>query len=154
MGLVHDGANHRPATLTAPQSRASSGKNRGTRSRFASRDRTRGHRRGRSSSGRPRAENGARARGPDHFGVQSAPALTKAVYFERIPGSAVSSLSQVIFEKASAGDCVARAIIDRLAALVRRLKLGHLDPEIVLGGGFFKAEDAPFFSGLEAWAAQ
>ena len=76
------------------------------------------------------------------------------MYFERIPGSAVSSLSQVIFEKASAGDCVARAIIDRLTALVRRLKLGHLDPEIVLGGGVFKAEDATFFSRLEAWAAQ
>ena len=84
------------------------------------------------------------------------------MYFERILGSAVSSLSQVIFEKASVGDRVARAIIDRLAdelvgmavALVRRLKLGHLDPEIVLAGGVFKAEDATFFSRLEAWAAQ
>lgn len=95
---------------------------------------------------------------PAHFKVANPPALTKALYLERIPGSAVPSLSPVIFETAAAGDPVARAIIDQLAdelvsmagALVRRLKLGHLDPEIVLAGGVFKTDDRPFFERLEA----
>ena len=53
---------------------------------------------------------------------------------------------------------MARSIIDRLAdelagmaqALIRRLRLGGLDPEVVLAGGVFRTDDVPFFERLEA----
>lgn len=95
---------------------------------------------------------------PAHFGLASPPALTKALYLERIPESAIPFLAPVIFRTAQEGDAVARSIIDRLAdelavmatALIRRLRLGRLDPEVVLAGGVFKTDDRPFFDRLEA----
>jgi N-acetylglucosamine kinase-like BadF-type ATPase len=95
---------------------------------------------------------------PAHFGVASPPALTKALYLERIPESAIPFLAPVVFKTAADGDAVARSIIDRLAdelagmasALIRRLRLGRLDPEIVLAGGVFKTNDRPFYDRLEA----
>ena len=58
----------------------------------------------------------------------------------------------------SDGDAAARAIIDRLAdelvamagAMIRRLRLTRLDPEIVLGGGVFRTTDTVFRSRIEA----
>jgi N-acetylglucosamine kinase-like BadF-type ATPase len=95
---------------------------------------------------------------PEHFGIASPPALTKALYLERIPEADLPSLAPVIFRTAHEGDAVARSIIDRLAdelvgmaaALIRRLRLGRLDPEVVLAGGVFKTDDQPFFDRLEA----
>jgi N-acetylglucosamine kinase-like BadF-type ATPase len=95
---------------------------------------------------------------PAHFGLASPQALTKALYFARIPGTAIPFMAPVIFRTAQEGDAVARSIIDRLAdelagmasALVRRLRLGRLDPEIVLAGGVFKTDDRPFYDRLEA----
>ncbi|MEO8272881.1 MAG: BadF/BadG/BcrA/BcrD ATPase family protein [Chloroflexota bacterium] len=95
---------------------------------------------------------------PAHFGLASPPAVTKALYLERIPESAIPFLAPVIFRTAQDGDPVARSIIDRLAdelagmatALIRRLRLRRLDPEIVLAGGVFKTDDRPFFDRLEA----
>ena len=54
------------------------------------------------------------------------------------------------------GDAVARSIVDRLAdelvamgaALIRRLHLARLDPDVVLGGGVFRTEDSAFFERL------
>jgi N-acetylglucosamine kinase-like BadF-type ATPase len=94
---------------------------------------------------------------PAHFGLASPPALTKALYFERIPETALPDLAPVIFRTAQGGDAVARSIIDRLAdelagmatALIRRLRLGRLDPEVVLAGGVFKTDDQPFRDRLE-----
>ena len=95
---------------------------------------------------------------PAHFGLKSPPALTKALYLEQIPETAIPFLAPVIFRTAQEGDAIARSIIDRLAdelagmatALIRRLRLGRLDPEVVLAGGVFKTDDEPFLSRLEA----
>jgi N-acetylglucosamine kinase-like BadF-type ATPase len=95
---------------------------------------------------------------PAHFGLASPPALTKALYFERIPETALPDLAPVIFRTAQGGDAVARSIIDRLAdelagmatALIRRLRLRRLDPEVVLAGGVFRTDDQPFRERLEA----
>jgi N-acetylglucosamine kinase-like BadF-type ATPase len=95
---------------------------------------------------------------PAHFGLAAPASVTKALYFERIPEAALPFLAPVIFQTAAEGDAVARSIIDRLAdelsgmaaALIRRLRLGRLDPEVVLAGGVFKTSDARFFHRLEA----
>ena len=94
---------------------------------------------------------------PAHFGVASPRALTKALYLGRIDGRRLSALSPVVFEAAGSGDAVARAIVDRLAdelagmaaALIRRLRLSRLDPEVVLAGGVFRTTDRPFLARLE-----
>jgi N-acetylglucosamine kinase-like BadF-type ATPase len=62
----------------------------------------------------------------------------------------------VVFEAAMGGDAVARSIVDRLAdelvamgaALIRRLHLARLDPDVILGGGVFRTEDRAFFDRL------
>jgi N-acetylglucosamine kinase-like BadF-type ATPase len=95
---------------------------------------------------------------PAYFGLRSPAALTKALYFERIPETRIQELAPAIFATAAEGDAVARSIIDRLAdelagmaaALIRRLRLAHLDPEVVLAGGVFKTDDQRFFERLEA----
>ena len=95
---------------------------------------------------------------PAHFGLRSPAAVTKALYFERIAETALPFLAPVVFEAAGAGDAVARSIIDRLAdelagmarALIRRLRLGQLDPEVVLAGGVFRTVDAAFHARLRA----
>ena len=95
---------------------------------------------------------------PAHFGLRSPGALTRALYFERVSERRLSELAPLVFEAAAAGDGVARSIVDRLAdelvamarALVRRLRLERLDPEIVLSGGVFRAEEPDFYTRLEA----
>ena len=94
---------------------------------------------------------------PVHFGVASPPALTKALYLGRIGHRRVSELAPVVFGAAGDGDAVSRSIVDRLAdelvamasALIRRLRLGRLDPEVVLAGGVFRTRDAAFYERLE-----
>lgn len=95
---------------------------------------------------------------PAHFGLASPAALTRALYFGQIAAAELPGLSPVVFRTAADGDGVARTIIDRLAdelagmarALIHRLRLGRLDPEIVLAGGVFRADDRPFLDRLEA----
>ena len=66
-----------------------------------------------------------------------------------------------MFAAAVSGDAVARQIVDRLAdelgvmatALIRRLRLGRLDPDVVLAGGVFRAEDPAFYQRLAAAVA-
>lgn len=95
---------------------------------------------------------------PAHFGLRSPAALTKALYLGRIDDARLEELSLVVFRAAGEGDAVARSIIDRLAdelagmagALIRRLRLGRLDPEVVLAGGVFRTDDQLFFERLEA----
>jgi N-acetylglucosamine kinase-like BadF-type ATPase len=93
---------------------------------------------------------------PLHFGLSRPSAVTRAMYSGRIAEPRVAELSPVVFEAAMGGDAVARAIVDRLAdelvamgvALIRRLHLARLDPEVVLGGGVFRTEDGAFFERL------
>ena len=95
---------------------------------------------------------------PRHFGMRSPAALTKALYLEQIDELQLTELAPVVFDAATAGDAVARSIVDRLAdelgamgtALIRRLRMGRTDPDVVLAGGVFRATDAAFYTRLEA----
>lgn len=95
---------------------------------------------------------------PAYFGLRSPGALTRALYFERLSDRRLSELAPLVFEAAAAGDAVARSIVDRLAdelvamarALIRRLRLARLDPEIVLAGGVFRTDEPGFHARLEA----
>lgn len=94
---------------------------------------------------------------PAHFGLASPVALTKALYLGRVDHRRISELAPLVFEAATSGDVVARSIVDRLAdelvgmasALIRRLRLGRLDPEVVLAGGVFRTRDSTFYERLE-----
>jgi N-acetylglucosamine kinase-like BadF-type ATPase len=94
---------------------------------------------------------------PAHFGLKRPAAVTRAMYTGRIRERRVAELSPVVFEAAKAGDRVARAIVDRLAAelvamgraLIRRLHLSRLDPDVVLGGGVFRTDDQAFFDAID-----
>jgi N-acetylglucosamine kinase-like BadF-type ATPase len=94
---------------------------------------------------------------PAHFGLGRPASVTRALYDGRIRGARIGELSPVVFAAATEGDAVARSIVDRLAdelatmatALIRRLRLRRLDPEIVLGGGVFRATDAAFYARLD-----
>jgi N-acetylglucosamine kinase-like BadF-type ATPase len=95
---------------------------------------------------------------PAFFGLRSPGALTRALYFERLSERRLSELAPLVFDAAAAGDAVARSIVDRLAdelagmarALIRRLRLGRLDPEVVLAGGVFRTGEPGFHARLEA----
>ena len=95
---------------------------------------------------------------PAHFGLTRPAALTRALYDRRISQDRIGELSPVVFGAAMEGDGAARAIADRLAdeivamagAMLRRLRLTRLDPEIVLGGGVFRTPDLDFRSRIEA----
>jgi N-acetylglucosamine kinase-like BadF-type ATPase len=95
---------------------------------------------------------------PDYFGLPSPSAVTRALYIGRLPESRLAELTPVVFRAAADGDLPARDIVDRLAdeliamagALIRRLGLRRRDPEIVLAGGVFDAEDARFIGRIEA----
>jgi N-acetylglucosamine kinase-like BadF-type ATPase len=95
---------------------------------------------------------------PGHFGLRSPAALTQALYEQRIEDARLNEVTPIVFEAATAGDTAARAIVDRLAdellamasALIRRLHMTRLDPEVVLAGGVFRATDRRFYERLEA----
>ena len=89
---------------------------------------------------------------PRHFGYGSPGALVRALYTGRVAEERLGELSPIVFEAAVAGDAVARGIVDRLAdelvamarALTRRLRLTRLDPDVVLAGSVFRADDPVF----------
>ena len=94
---------------------------------------------------------------PAHFGMTTPAALTRAMYEGRIRMAQLAELPPIVFGAAADGDAAARAIADRLAeelatmatALMRRLRMTSLDPDIVLAGGVFRTRDAEFFEALE-----
>ena len=89
---------------------------------------------------------------PAHFGLATPAAVTSAMYTGRIAEARIGELSPVVFTAAQAGDDEARKVVDRLAdeivtmagAMIRRLHLRRLDPDIVLAGGVFRTKDARF----------
>lgn len=95
---------------------------------------------------------------PAHFGVASPRSLALAMYRGRILWDRHREVAPLVFEAAAAGDAVAREIIDRLAdeivawasAAIKRARLGRLDPDVVLAGGVFRAEDPAFYARIEA----
>jgi N-acetylglucosamine kinase-like BadF-type ATPase len=98
---------------------------------------------------------------PAHFGVATPGSLTVAFYRKRLARQRRREIAPLVFEAAVAGDAVARAIIDRqadeivawAAAAIRRVRLGRLDPDVVLAGGVFRAEDPAFYARIEAGVA-
>jgi len=95
---------------------------------------------------------------PEHFGLRSPRAVTTAMYQERIAERRVRELAPLVFAAAAEGDHAARVIVDRLAdelvamarAMLRRLHLTRLDPDVVLGGGVFRTTDPAFYARIEA----
>ena len=91
---------------------------------------------------------------PARFGYTRPRQLLEAIYFGRIEEAELVHLPPVVFAAAIEGDPVARRIIDRQAdevvalarATIRRLRLGKLDVDVVLGGGIFRNEDPAFFA--------
>jgi N-acetylglucosamine kinase-like BadF-type ATPase len=98
---------------------------------------------------------------PAHFGLRSAAAVTSAMYTGRIAEARIGELSPVVFRAAERGDVEARKVVDRLAdeivtmaaAMIRRLHLTRLDPDVVLAGGVFRTRDAGFRERIAAGVA-
>ena len=95
---------------------------------------------------------------PAHFGVPNPGSLSLALHRGRIPWSRHREIAPLVFAAAAAGDAIAREIVDRQAdevvawatAAIRRVRLGRLDPDVVLAGGVFRTEDPAFFARIEA----
>ena len=70
---------------------------------------------------------------------------------------ASGSSHRLTFAAAADGDAVAAGIVDRLAdeivamagAMIRRARLGRLDPDVVLGGGVFRTTDPAFYERID-----
>jgi N-acetylglucosamine kinase-like BadF-type ATPase len=86
---------------------------------------------------------------PAHFGLRRPIDVTHAIEYGRMRESRIRELSPVVFAAANGGDAVGREILDRLAdelavmanAIIRRLHLTRLDPDVTLAGGVFRAAD-------------
>ena len=93
---------------------------------------------------------------PAHFGLTEPAELTRAMYEGRIRMARLAELPPVVFAAAMDGDPAARSIVERLAeelatmaiALVRRLDIGGLDPDVVLAGGVFRTTDEAFYDSI------
>ena len=80
---------------------------------------------------------------PRHFGDPDPEATAVRLHGERDAEQSLLALAPVVFRAASAGDAIARQIVERLAdevtnfamALLRRLELVSSDADVVLGGG-------------------
>ncbi len=89
-----------------------------------------------------------------HFGLGRPFDVANALEHGRIGLERLAELSPVVFAAASLGDAVAIGIVDRLAdelavmasAIIRRLNLTRLDPDVVLAGGVIEGIDAAFES--------
>lgn len=98
---------------------------------------------------------------PAYFGVAHPRSVTVAMYRGTIPYRRHLEIAPLVFRAAVEGDAVARGIIDRQAdevvawatAAIRRLRLQRLDPDVVLAGGLFRAEDQAFYGRIEAGIA-
>ncbi len=93
---------------------------------------------------------------PAFFGCRHPSAVTRRLYLGKIPSNRISELSPLVFAAAAAGDHVAREIVSSLAnelaamatALIRRLRLGRAEFEVVLAGGVFRTRDEEFYRTL------
>jgi N-acetylglucosamine kinase-like BadF-type ATPase len=94
---------------------------------------------------------------PGQFGLSSPTALMEAIYVGRLDQRRLRDLAPLVFKAASAGDHVARALIDELAdeivatanAAIRRLRITTREVEVILGGGVFKSNDENLFGRIE-----
>jgi N-acetylglucosamine kinase-like BadF-type ATPase len=94
---------------------------------------------------------------PAHFGLRSPGELAEAIHLGSIPLRRLVELPPAVFETA-AGDAVAAAIVERLAAEVvvlaqvalRRLELTGEPVDVVLGGGLFRQADPRLMDAVTA----
>jgi N-acetylglucosamine kinase-like BadF-type ATPase len=95
---------------------------------------------------------------PAWFGVRTPGALTRAFYAGRVEHGRIGELAPLVFRVAAGGDEAARAIVDRQAdeivamagAMLRRLRLTRLDPDVVLAGGVFRNDEPAFWERLRS----
>ena len=95
---------------------------------------------------------------PAFFGLRTPDAVTRAIYFGRIPEARIRELAPVAFEASRAGDAVAAGIIDRLAdevvamagSAIRRLRLQRSPVHVALGGGIFSGRDSRLLGRIES----
>jgi N-acetylglucosamine kinase-like BadF-type ATPase len=98
---------------------------------------------------------------PAFFGLVRPIDVTLALYRGRLNEAALRELAPVVFEAASAGDPVARSIVDRQAdeivamavAALRRVRALRTAIPVVLAGGIFKATDRAFHERIRAGLA-
>jgi N-acetylglucosamine kinase-like BadF-type ATPase len=84
---------------------------------------------------------------PQFFDLRSPRALMEALHVERIGQYRLSELAPVVFRASARGDRAAQGIVDGLAdeivamvvSAIRRLRMTHLDPDVVLGGGVVRS---------------
>ena len=95
---------------------------------------------------------------PAFFGMRRPRQVLEGLYFGRLDEDRIVDLAPIVFEAATAGDQIARALVDRQAdevavmatTAMRRLRMTKLDPDVVLGGGIFRNRDAAFFERIDA----
>ena len=95
---------------------------------------------------------------PAHFHLRTARQVMEALYTGRLDEDRLAELAPTVFAEAAADDAVATALVERQAdeivlmatAAIRKLRMQQLDPDVVLGGGIFRNEWAPFFERIEA----
>jgi N-acetylglucosamine kinase-like BadF-type ATPase len=94
---------------------------------------------------------------PRHFGMRRPRQVMEAMYFGRLRYDRLVELPPLVFAAAADGDAVARSIVDRQAdeiatmagAAIRKLRMRELDVHVVLGGGIFRNDFAPFFERID-----
>ena len=95
---------------------------------------------------------------PSHFGLRRPRQVLEAVYYGRLAEDRLVELAPLVFRAATAGDDVARSVVDRQAdeivamvtTAIKRLRMQKLDVDVVLGGGIFRTDDEEFFQRIEA----
>lgn len=95
---------------------------------------------------------------PSHFGLRTPRQVLEALYYGRLDEDRLVELAPLVFRAATAGDGVARSVIDRQAdeivamvtTAIKRLRMQRLDVDVVLGGGIFRTDDQGFFRRIEA----
>ena len=94
---------------------------------------------------------------PERLGRKRPIDVTRALYDGRMSSRRLEELAPLVFEAATAGDSVARTIVDRLAdelaamavAIARQLRVMRVEVDVVLTGGVFRATDPEFYRRIE-----
>jgi N-acetylglucosamine kinase-like BadF-type ATPase len=94
---------------------------------------------------------------PSHFGLKRPRHVMEAIHLGRMAMDRLAELPPVVFGAAADNDTVARGILDRQAdeivamagTAIRKLRMTKLDVPVVLGGGIFHNDFAPFFDRIE-----
>jgi N-acetylglucosamine kinase-like BadF-type ATPase len=94
---------------------------------------------------------------PAHFDLRRPHQVMEALYRGRLDEHRLAELAPLVFREAAKGDAVALDLIHRQAdeivtmagAAITRLRMRHLDVDVVLGGGVFRNTWRPFYERIE-----